>query len=370
MKNQNILVINSFSKKKKPFVDIFQELAKRGYTFDWLFFKKNIYLGPRPDGIFNIIVFILLLPFFLLRQLLFLMLKKNKIKTIICFDWNEKIIFTPLAKLLRIKMIWFEYPDSDYRNELKIFIFLYRFCSRWAIIITFINISRHFLKQINVNENNIKFVPLGVKLHKYGHQDTIFSNLAKTEQLKFNRKYFTIGATSDFKNPRQIENLFQAIKICLSVMPNLQLIVIGDGPERKNLYWLAKKMEIDSTVWFVGDSSEGGQAIHFKKWLDSFDIFITTCVLTRFFDLRMALIAMANELSVIGFRNKGFEDIIIEDKTGLLIESGNGEILAREIIRLYQDSRLRRKLGKNAREHVDKNYNADNMIEKLDEILE
>jgi len=369
MKNQNILIINSFSKKDRPLIDVFEELEKRDYIFKWLFSKKNIYFGPRPMGIFSLIIFIFLWPFLSLYQLFFLIFERNKIKAIICFDWNEKIIFTPLAKLLGIKMIWLEYPDIDHRDGLKFFTFLYRFCSRWATIVVFINISKLFLKQINISQNNIKVIPLGIKLGKYGHQDTIFSSLAKTEHLKFNRKYFTVGATFNFKNSRQIENLFQAIKICLSVIPNLQLIIIGDGSEKKNLNWLAKKMEIDNVIWFVGGPAQNGQEAHFKKWFNSFDIFVATYLPARFFDLKMVLIAMASGLSVVGFRNRGFEDII-KDKTGLLIEADNNEILANKIIELYQNSRLRRNLGENAREQVDKNYNIDKMVEEFAKILE
>ncbi len=369
MADRNILIINSCSKKKGPLTDVFKELEKDGYIFNWLFSKKNIYFGPRPNGIFKLVVFIILWPFLSFYQLFFLMFKKNKTRAIICFGWNEKIIFTPLARLLGIKMIWLEYPDADYRDKSNFFVFLYRFCSRWATIVVFINISKLFLKQINIDQGNIKVIPLGIKLDKYGRQDTIFSSLARTEHLKFNRKYFTIGATSNFRDPRQIESLFQAVKICLLVIPNLQLIIIGDGPERKNLNWLAKKMEINNIVWFVGESAESGQAAYFKKWFDSFDVFITACRLARLFDLKMTLIAMASGLSVIGFKNMGFEDIIRE-KTGLLIESNNNEILAREIIELYKNSRLRINLGKNAREQVDKNYNIDKMIEKFAEILD
>ena len=54
----------------------------------------------------------------------------------------------------------------------------------------------------------------------------------------------------------------------MPVIPNIQLIIIGEGEERKNLSWLAKKMEIDNLVWLVGEQEQ------LKKWLDSFDVFL------------------------------------------------------------------------------------------------
>lgn len=373
---KNILVINSSLGKKQPFSDIFEELFVKGYSFYWFLPKgvfdcqkdienikkfgvKKVFLGPRPNTKFKSFLFFILLPGIFLAQFfnLWIIKRKKKIRAIICFNFSEKIIFTPLAKFFKLKILWIEYPDIIYSEKSRFLIIFFGICARWAKIIMFTSFSRMqiiLVLKSKFKKEKIRLIPFGIKLNQPNHQDTIFSSIAKNNQANFQKKYFTVGAVTNFRQPNQIENLFNAIKKCLEIIPNLQLIIVGDDLEliskvgqSKNLNWLAKKMGIDNAVWFVGEQS------HLKKWLDSFDIFVATCERARFFDLSTVLKAMNSGLPIIGFRNRGLDDIIDENNTGIMIDVGNSELLAQNIIRLYKDKGLRHKFSKNALQAID-----------------
>jgi glycosyltransferase involved in cell wall biosynthesis len=162
---------------------------------------------------------------------------------------------------------------------------------------------------------------------------------------------------------QKIETIFQAMKICLPVIPNLQLIVIGEGRERKNLAWLAKKMKIENLVWLVGEQEQ------LKKWLDSFDIFLAAGDALKLDDCGNILEAMAAGLPVLGPRNIGLENLVVENKTGALIEADNSEMLARQIIKLHQDKKLRVHLGKNGQERASRLFTLEEMTAKLEQIF-
>jgi len=365
---QNILVINSAKELSQFLADVFAELENRGHSFYWLL-NKN--LGPQLSNNFNLFLFLTLLPF-LTGYYLFILFKikqKKKIKIVICLNWNEKIMFTFLGRIFRLKVVWLEYPEIVYKDKPVILIWFYRFFSRWAEIITFICFSKTQLNNLGIKKSKIRIVLPGIKPSPYKHQDTIFSNLAKSPLSNFSRKYFTIGTVSELKQPNQIENLFRAVRKCLTVIPNLQIIIVGDGVERKNLIWLAKKMEINNIVWFVGEPSRGGQAMYLRKWLKSFDIFVITSEDSSLSNLGIVLKAMAIGLPIVGPRNKGFEDIVLDGKTGLLVEANNSEALTKEIIKIEQDGRLRRKLGKNGVELVEKSFRIERTVRELEEIF-
>ena len=67
-------------------------------------------------------------------------------------------------------------------------------------------------------------------------------------------------------------------------------------------------------------------------------------------------------------------EILEHEIGGLLIEPGNHEELARNILTLMEDEHLKKKLGKNARIKVEKNYtwerNARQIMAIYEEILD
>jgi len=360
---KNILVIDSYPKNNKLVFNFLTEMKNEHFNFH-LFVgpscpktdfasDRKIFFGPGIKNKTGNFCFLLLLPL-LYSWHLFSLLKikhKKNIKTLICLNRNEKIIFTPLAKILKIKTVWLELPENNYKDSTAINRF-YKSLAKKAEVVTFLDLTKNIFKTKILGpdcDKKIHVIHPGVKNHRE-RQDNLFSNLAKADHADFSRKFFSIGTVTNFTQPNQLENLFQAIKTCLPVIANPQLVIIGDGPERKNLTWAAKKMEIDSLVWFVGEQPFLG------KWFDSIDIFVPVDETPALANLEAILKAMAAGLPVVGFRDHGFEDLILENKTGSLIETNNSEMLARQIIKLYQDKKLRAELGKNAREIAEKNF--------------
>lgn len=383
---KNIFLANSLEDAPQILFDVFFELEKKERFFYLLssrsdFFDrfranwgraKKMYFGPGPSNSFYSFLFILFLPFlcvFYFFTLLPLRYKKG-VREIVCLGWNEKIIFSFLSPIFKTKIVWLELPDNDYKKKSSLFLFFYRFCVRRAEVVVFSSLSEIAFRNLKFSPKKIIKIFPGLKLNQTGHQETIFSSLAKAEQSSFSKKYFTIGTITDFLPPNQIENLFQAIKICLTVIPNLQLIVVGEmdgvasrAGQEKKLGWLAKKIGISNLVWFVRDQE------NLKKWLDAFDTFIVTGESLRMSNLSAVLRVMYAGLPVVGFSDCGLEDIILEKKTGMLVGKNNNEFLAQAIIELHNNKRLRSGLGENAKEAVEKKFNLNEIVTQVENIF-
>ncbi|MBU0636755.1 MAG: glycosyltransferase [Patescibacteria group bacterium] len=372
---KNILLISSSKNKSKPLIDLFEELCQKEYCFYLLstcssmleqFREKNwfcsrISLGPAVTNNFLLFIFLLLSPWLYLKFLVILINYKFKqnISTVLLMDWQEKILVTLLAKIIKLKVVWLEKPDCDYKKlKLKK---IYKLCARFATIITVNSDNKIQLKNFGIKEENIFLIQPAIKLNQY--QENIFNKIAQTSNKNFHNRYFTIGTIVDLKQGQKVEILLQAIKICLTVIPNLQLIIAGDGKEKKNLSWLTKKMEIDSLVWFIGEQKQ------IKKWLSNFAVYVVATKMPNIDDYYNILKAMASGLPIIGPRHTGLEEIIIENKTGSLIEMDNSEMLARQIIKLYQDKKMRLQLGDNAQERIKNLFIIDKVINKFIELL-
>ncbi len=376
---KKILIINS-NQNISPLFNLFFELSNNDCSFSLpttnpalleKFRKENwpakkIWLGPNKFNTLNSILLIVLLPIIYIMAFVYLLFFKfnRKINYIIYCSWNEKVIFTPIAKLLKIKNIWLECPGNNYSALNSIFKLLYKLCSHLAKIVTFTNLTKTQLKNSGFETNNITVIQLGIKLKLGQRQENIFNKIAQTEHDSRLRKFFSLGTAIELNQKEGIELLFQAVKKALTVIPNLQLIIIGDGAERKNLAWLAKKMEIDNLVWFVGEQA------YLRKWLDNLDIFVFVNETLNLNDLHSIMQASAAGLPIITFHNIGVEEIVRDNKNGLLIEKNNSEALAQAIIKLRQNHHVRLQFGKNSIEIIDKNFSIDNMIIQFEKVFD
>ncbi len=167
----------------------------------------------------------------------------------------------------------------------------------------------------------------------------------------------------DLDSKQNIETILKAAKKTLSVVPNLQLIIIGDGKEKKVLSWLVKKMEINNLVWFVGEQA------HLEKWFENFEIYIVGPKQGTLFDIGNVLHAMSHELPVIAPENDLWREIFSKSGAGVLLEKYESDDLAKEIIFLKRREDIRKKIGKEARSLIDNKFRVEKMVEQFVEIL-
>lgn len=154
-------------------------------------------------------------------------------------------------------------------------------------------------------------------------------------------KILFIGRLIEIKG---VEVLLKA----LATMPDVQLLIAGDGKQRMELQRLAEKLNINAV--FLGQIGKAE-----KAWLfaSSVMLVIPSLILP---DGRtegmpvVALEALAKGMPVIASDVGGLSEIIIDGQNGLLFESGNHALLADKIKLLLKDKNLRERLSVNARQ--------------------
>jgi glycosyltransferase involved in cell wall biosynthesis len=85
---------------------------------------------------------------------------------------------------------------------------------------------------------------------------------------------------------------------------------------------------------------------------------------------RTVLEAMAAGLVVIGTTTGGTAEILVEGKTGLTFPAGNAEVLADQIRRLSNDTKLRQKLARDGRQSVNKYFTFTRMVNQIEAALQ
>lgn len=306
----------------------------------------------------NNIIFVILWPLlsFWYYFMFYRIKRRQVINSLILTGWPEKIIMTWPAKILKMKIVWLEIPGFDYQALCPLKRLLYRLSAKSARLVAFNDQQIAKIQAARISDDITK-VFYGIKATNFNRQESIFDELAVKKSAIKEKKYFSIGAACDFNENQNIELLLHAIKECLACIPHLQLIIIGDGPEKKNIQWMARKLEIENLVWFVGEQGQ------LKKWLENLDLFVAPIHFATLADIQKILLAQWNELPIISFDQIRLDDYINE-KNGMLVYPESGD-LAKNIINLYNDKILYKKLSLGAKENILKNHQIDEMAKAI-----
>lgn len=327
--------------------------------------KKSFFPFTSSQSFFTSLLLLITLPLLQLFYIAKFLICKNhkKSSTVILVSAPEKIFYTIPAKFFKKKIIWISIPRKKERMS-KIFKKLLRCFSRYAKTVVFTDSEMIRLTKNGFEEDKISVLYFGIDANNHTHQKNIFSEIAETKvSNNVKSKFFTVGTITKLDDTREIEILFSSIKKCVTIIPNIQFIVVGDGKMRKNLTWIAKKMEINNLVWFVGEQK------HTRKWLDSFDTLVMVNEYLGLPEIRSITEAMSAGVPIIAPYNVGLEYIIDDNKNGILIDTNNSENIATQIIRIQQNKHLQSQLNTSSKETIDKYFILDKMVNNFNDIL-
>jgi len=135
--------------------------------------------------------------------------------------------------------------------------------------------------------------------------------------------------------------LLQAVKKVFRKHPDLRVVIIGDGVEKRNLQELAAELGIAERVTFTGEVSFS----EVPAYLKAADLFAFASI-TETQGL-VTMEAMAAGLPVVAVNGSGTCDIIDEGKQGFLVPN-NATALAKSINELLGSPTLMKKFRRNA----------------------
>ena len=171
---------------------------------------------------------------------------------------------------------------------------------------------------------------------------TVNYNAAEeTEVLPFEPKppvAHQIAVTARLVAWKGIDGIIRAMKIVLKKFPDAKVVIAGDGPETDNLKKLAKDLNVESAVTFLGKVSRA-ETWHVRKNSSVYILNSTYEGLPH-----TVLTSFAAEIPVVATDISGTNEAIYHEKTGLLVQPGDDAGLAAAIERLFNDQELGKKL--------------------------
>jgi glycosyltransferase involved in cell wall biosynthesis len=172
--------------------------------------------------------------------------------------------------------------------------------------------------------------------------------------LKTPIKAVTVGRLVPWK---QVDGLIEALR----EIPELGLVVVGDGPERPRLERIAQELGVSGRVYFAGQRSKR-ETLSLMAACDLFVLNSTYEGLPH-----TVLEAMALGLPVIATAVGGTPEVVRDGETGLLVPL-NGELTG-TLKRVVNDYHLRQVLSQRARHWVCQNLSAEQMVKQTETVL-
>lgn len=111
----------------------------------------------------------------------------------------------------------------------------------------------------------MRIIPTGIELDKFRRPDiteAMITNLR--DQLRLNDENIMLLSLSRISYEKNIQAIIKGLPQIISRFPNAHLVIVGSGPYLENLQELAKELEVEEYIQFIGEVANEEVAIYYK----------------------------------------------------------------------------------------------------------
>jgi colanic acid/amylovoran biosynthesis glycosyltransferase len=209
--------------------------------------------------------------------------------------------------------------------------------------------------------NKIAVHHLGIDLsaHKYSVHRRIYNGTVR------------LFLAARFHEKKGILYALRAFAEAKKQRPNIEMVLLGDGPDKEKIVNCIRELDIGSSVKMPGYRPHAD----FLEWLEKCHIYIQPSVIAGDGDTEggapVTLIsAQAAGLPVVATSHADIPEVVVHDKTGFLSPEKDVACLTRNLLFLLDHPERCEEMGAAGREHVEKNFNKDIQAVVLENIYD
>jgi glycosyltransferase involved in cell wall biosynthesis len=264
------------------------------------------------------------------------------------------VLTVDACKRLNIPLIVYFFGfDASVRSVLEEHAESYRRMFREAAAIIAISRSiRDKLISLGASPDKVRYIPCGVDCEQFGG----------AEPAQAAPVFLAIGRFVEKKAPDLTIAAFAKVyREC----PQARLRMVGDGPLLAQCRSLAKELNVDDAVTFLGERTHGAVADEMRRAR----CFVQHSVEAPSGDCEGTplgiLEAGASALPVVSTRHAGIPDVVVDGETGFLVAEKDVNGMAEQMLRLARDPELARSLGLAARRRIEENFTIEQTLMRL-----
>ena len=214
-----------------------------------------------------------------------------------------------------------------------------------------------------IDPKKIRVVYNGVNLDELMSRFLSYDPGTTRKEFGFSEDAYVIGIVARLVSDKGHEYLIRSIKKLETEIPNLRLLIVGDGRYRPKLIELTRKLNLMSRIYFTGNLKD------VAKPLAAMHLFVLPATWREGFGLSIVE-AMTCKKPVI-VTNIWALNTLIEDRVnGILVEPRDPIHLANAIRTLVKDPILSAKIGAAGQETARKRFSLNRMALELEAVYE
>jgi glycosyltransferase involved in cell wall biosynthesis len=210
---------------------------------------------------------------------------------------------------------------------------------------------RYLIDTLRIPEEEVSLVYQGTEVSRFTRDEERRREAEKRYVLPSNAAPI-LGSVGSFEHRKGQVVLLEAVAEIRRTLPNVHLVLVGDGPDEQLLNNAVAEMGLEANVTFFPFTRE---PVHIFEIID---ILVLSSLYKEGLP-NVLLEAMSMNLPVVASRLAGVPEVVIDGRTGRLTEPGDVHGLARAVELLWEDPAACREMGNEGRKL---------MVEKFDKV--
>ncbi len=162
-----------------------------------------------------------------------------------------------------------------------------------------------------------------------------------------------VGVVAGFKPPKGLHDFLEVARRVLDESPQTKFLMVGDGELREALQLHMRQLRLDSAVRMLGWRRD------IPELMQVFDVFLLT---SHWEGLpRVLLEAMSLGIPIVASDVDGISEVVEGGENGYLSPPGNTQEMAKRVLQLLGDERLRTSMGQKSQLMIEP-FSAQRMV--------
>lgn len=286
-------------------------------------------------------------------------LRREKFDIVHGFKGGSTIITALAAKLAGIRNVFGGFRSIC--TETGKFRFALKFVNRLLIgwIVNSRAIADSMVSNLSIKPEKLAIFYNGI------YPDAFRSKLSKEEarkKLGLSKDCKTITMVARLAKVKNHKMLLETARILTKKIPELKVLIAGDGPLANELKALAETYGITDQVLFLGNRSD------IPDILAATDVAVLTSSSEGFPN---ALIEpMSVGIPVVSTDYPAIHELVVDGQHGYIVPRNDADAMAESITKLLQDDETRKKMGLEGLKLVHKSFSPQNMARQLVAVYE
>lgn len=275
------------------------------------------------------------------------------------------VIMAPVADRLEIPMALTLYGYDVSRLARESF-WRNKYPSAFSRASLLVGISNHICSRIEAlggSSEKISCWHLGIDLSQFEYRPADESFDGRTVQC------LHVGRLVEKKSPIDLVEAFRYAIDATDDDVQLELKIAGDGPLRAELEQKVRDLGIEKQVSILGAVPHS----QVSKLMGEANLYTQHCKTASDGDQEGQGVsfveASASGLPIVSTRHNGLTDVILDGKTGYLVEEEDAEGMGEKIAYLAESPDEWRRLGKAGRVHMEESFNLQDQVSSMKEML-